>query len=183
MDRFTIRSAWLDDLPALMDVIRLATDELQRAFLTPPQVEASHAIMGLDTQLVSDGKYFVVEHGRKIAGCGGWSRRSTLYGGDHSIDLRDASLLVPGCDAARIRAMYTHPAFTRRGVGRMIVDTCERAAAEEGFSLIELMATLSGEPLYRHCGYTVVERTSATIGAVVVPLARMNKALDREQRP
>ncbi len=166
-----------------MDLIRLATDELQRDFLTAAQVEASHAIMGLDTQLIRDGTYFIVEHGRDLAGCGGWSRRSTLYGGDHSTDLRDASLLDPGRDPARIRAMFTQPVFARRGVGRLIVDTCERAAAEEGFSCMELMATMSGEPLYRHCGYAVVETTLAKIGAVAVPLVRMKKALGREPQP
>ncbi len=183
MGGFTIRSAGFDDLPALKDLIRLSTDQLQREFLTPAQLEASHAIMGLDTQLLRDATYFVVEHGREIAGCGGWSRRLTLYGGDHSTDLRDARLLSPGRDPARIRAMFTNPAFARRGVGRMIVDSCERAAAEESFSSVELMATMSGEPLYRHCGYAVVERTSATIGAVVVPLVRMKKSLDREPQP
>lgn len=179
MDGFAIRPARLDDLPALTDLIRLATEELQRGFLTPAQIEASHAFMGVDTQLVSDETYFVVEHGPTIAGCGGWSRRSTLYGGDHSRELRDDSLLVRGRDPARIRAMYTQPAFARRGVGRLIVATCEKAAAEEGFSCVELMATTAGEPLYRHCGYAVVERTSAGTAGVVVPLVRMKKALHR----
>src|SRR3569833_1357064 len=89
--------------------------ELQRGFLTPAQIEASRTIMGLDRQLVADGTYFIVEHDGRIAGCGGRSRRATLYGGDHTPG-RDASLLDPAVDAARVRAMYTHPDFARRGV-------------------------------------------------------------------
>jgi GNAT superfamily N-acetyltransferase len=90
-------------------------------------VKASYEVMGLDTQLITDGTYFVVEDGDEIAGCGGWSRRATLFGGDHSAG-RDAALLDPAHDAARVRAMYTHPDHTRKGVGRMVLDACEAAA-------------------------------------------------------
>ena len=98
-----------------------AIGELQRGFLSPAEIEASRAVMGLDTQLIDDGTYFVVESGGAVAGCGGWSRRATLFGGDHSAG-RDAALLDPAKDAARVRAMYTAPEFARRGVGRLILE-------------------------------------------------------------
>jgi GNAT superfamily N-acetyltransferase len=149
--------------------------ELLKPFLSPAQIEASYAVMGLDKQLIEDGTYFVVEQDGVIAGCGGWSRRATLFGGDHSAN-RDAALLDPKKDAARVRAMYTHPAFTRRGVGRMILDTSERAAAAEGFTRVELAATAGGEPLYRACGYTPLSRFQSGPGDIV-PMCLMSKAL------
>lgn len=173
----TSRLATEEDLPALRDLMALAIEELQRGFLTDAEIAASRAIMGLDSQLVADRTYFVVEAGGRIAGCGGWSRRATLYGGDHSSSLRDSGLLEPARDAARVRAMYTHPDFTRRGVGRMILSLCETAAAADGFGRAELMATLAGEPLYRACGYDEVERTNARVDGITVPLVRMDKIL------
>jgi GNAT superfamily N-acetyltransferase len=173
----TCRIAGDEDLPAMREIMRLAIDELQAGFLSPEEIVASHAVMGLDTQLVRDRTYFVVEADGAIAGCGGWSRRATLYGGDHSLELRELRLLDPAIDAARVRAMYTHPAFKRRGVGRLILDEAERAAAAEGFRRVELMATLAGEPLYRACGYREIERTSADVGGIKVPLILMGKDL------
>lgn len=158
-------------------IMRSAIDELQKGFLSDQEIAASRAFMGLDTQLVADGTYFVAEDGGYIAGCGGWSRRATLYGGDHSADLREPRLLDPESEPARVRAMYTHPEFTRRGVGRMILEASEIAARDEGFREVELMATLAGEPLYRACGYQQVERTSATVDQITVPLVRMRKRL------
>ena len=149
---------------------------LQRDFLSLAQVEASRSVMGLDQQLIADDTYYLVEQGQQLAGSGGWSRRATLYGGDHSVDLRDARLLDPAREPARIRAMYTHPDFARRGVGRMVLEQCEAAAVEHGFSRFELMATLSGVPLYTVCGYRAVERVeSAPVDGVTVPLVRMQK--------
>ena len=177
----TSRLAILDDLPALTELMALAIGELQRGFLSPDEIEASRAVMGLDTQLVRDGTYFVIEgageDGGRLAGCGGWSRRATLYGGDHSADLREPRLLDPAVDAARVRAMYTHPAFVRRGVGRMIIAVAEAAARAEGFTRTELMATLAGEPLYRACGYEPIESVFAEAHGQRVPLIRMGKAL------
>src|SRR5436305_942217 len=149
----THRLAVSSDLPALRALMELAIDRLQIGFLKPEEIIASRAVMGLDTQLVADGTYFLVEDDGRLAGCGGWSRRATLYGGDHSTALRDAAVLDPARDAARVRAMYTHPEFARRGIGRLILSLCEAAAAAEGFTRVQLMATLSGEPLYRACGY------------------------------
>ena len=173
----TIRTAVEADLPALRELMALSIGELQQAFLTSEQVEASYEIMGLDTQLVADRTYLVVEENRALAGCGGWSRRATLFGGDHTAG-RDAALLDPAVDAARIRAMYTHPGFARRGVGRLIIETCEAAASAEGFTRCEMAATLAGEPLYRACGYELIEPFDGiTSKGVVVPLKRMGKPL------
>lgn len=174
-----LRLAVPEDLPALRDLMSAAIGELLNPFLSPQEVAASFEIMGLDSQLVADGTYFLVEEEGALAGCGGWSRRSTLFGGDHSAG-RDAALLDPARDAARVRAMYTHPDHVRKGVGRLILDACESAAAGEGFARCEMAATLAGEPLYQACGYREIERFSApTSGGIEVPLVRMGKALPR----
>ena len=174
---FTHRLATRDDVPALAELMAQAIRELQKPFLSAEQVEASFSVMGLDTQLVDDGTYFVVEELGALAGCGGWSRRATLFGGDHTVG-RSAALLDPSKDAARVRAMYTHPLFARRGVGRLVLDLCERAAAAEGFARVELAATLAGMPLYRACGYRELERLdSDTPGGVRIPLMRMGKTI------
>src|SRR5437899_3077580 len=136
MTELISRKAVLADVPALTTVMDAAISELQRGFLDDAQIEASRPFMGLDTQLIEDGTYFVVEINRAPAGCGGWSRRATLYGGNHSPG-RDSQLLNPWLDAARVRAMYTHPAYARRGVGRLILSLCEEAAAAEGFARLE----------------------------------------------
>ena len=170
------RLATREDLDALHELMNLAIAELQKPFLDAAQIASSRTIMGLDTQLIDDGTYFIVTDDGALAGCGGWSRRATLYGGDRSPG-RDAALLDPAKDAARVRAMYTHPDFTRRGVGRLILKLCEEAARAEGFTRAELMATMAGEPLYRACGYQVIERTSDDRGGAPVPLLRMEKAL------
>ena len=170
------RLATRADLDALRALMNAAIGELQRPFMDAAQIESSRAIMGLDTRLIDDGTYFVVEAGTAIAGCGGWSRRATLYGGDHTPG-RSPALLDPARDAARVRAMYTHPQHVRKGVGRLILFLCEAAARAEGFTKLELMGTLSGEPLYRACGYVVVEALEDGRGGVPVPLKRMQKVL------
>ena len=170
------RLATRDDLPELLPLIDAAIGELLDAFLEPAQVASSRAIMGLDTQLIDDGTYFVVQDDGRLAGCGGWSRRATLYGGDHS-DGRDSALLDPGRDPAKIRAMYTHPRFTRRGVGRLILARCESAARAEGFTTASLVATLAGRPLYEAAGYQPVEHLTDDSGGAPVPLVRMRKTL------
>jgi len=175
-ETLTHRLAQRDDLGALRTLMDAAISKLQKPFLDEDQIASSRMIMGLDTQLVDDGTYFVVEADRRLAGCGGWSRRATLYGGDHSPG-RSAVLLDPVEDAARVRAMYTHPDHTRKGVGRLILSLCEEAARSEGFTRVELMATLAGEPLYRACGYEPCERVMDDRGGVAVPLLRMGKSL------
>lgn len=170
--RLAVR-ADLDALKALMDA---AIGELQKPFLDARQIASSRAIMGLDTQLIDDGTYFVVEAGGELAGCGGWSRRATMYGGDQTPG-RSAALLDPAVDAARVRAMYTHPGHTRKGVGRLILALCEAAARAEGFKRLELVATLSGEPLYRAYGFEPYESIVDDRGGAGVPLLRMRKPI------
>ena len=170
----THRAATPGDLAALSVVMDDAIGALQEGFLTPEQIESSRAIMGIDTQLVRDGTYFVVECDGQVAGCGGWSRRATLYGGDQTPG-RDPELLDPMVDPARVRAMYTNPAFVRRGVGRLILALCEQAAAAEGFTRLELMGTMAGEPLYRAYGFVPVERLTDDRGGAAVPLVKMAK--------
>ncbi|HEX7947770.1 MAG TPA: GNAT family N-acetyltransferase [Phenylobacterium sp.] len=172
----THRIAAAADIPALSAVMDAAIAELQKGFLDPAQIESSRMIMGLDRQLVADRTYFVVEDGGRIAGCGGWSRRATLYGGDHTPG-RDAALLDPATEAARVRAMYTHPDFARRGVGRLILELCEAAARAEGFRRLELMATLSGRALYSRCGFVDIEAIEDDRGGAAVPLVRMGKMI------
>ncbi|MHA6722125.1 GNAT family N-acetyltransferase [Sphingomonas sp. RS2018] len=176
--RLTARWATERDIPVLTTLMAAAIDRLQDGFLSPAQVVASRQVMGLDSQLIRDGTYLVIEEDGAAVGCGGWSRRATLYGGDHSTDLRDPALLDPATDPARIRAMYTHPDHARRGIGRMILGRCEGAAADAGFRTAELMSTLSGRPLYLRCGYRAVEDCDASVDGVIVPLIRMRKALN-----
>lgn len=170
------RLATRADVPALAELINSAIGELQKPFLTEEQIVSSRAIMGLDSLLLDDATYYVIEIGGALAGCGGWSRRATLYGGDGSPG-RDAELLDPATQPARIRAMYTHPGFTRRGVGSLILKLCEDAARAEGFKQVELMATIAGEPLYRACGFEPLEAVVDSRGGAGVPLLRMRKAL------
>jgi len=172
----TSRLAGPDDAPALDAVMNAAIAELQTGFLTEAQIASSRMIMGLDRQLIADGAYFMVESEGRVAGCGGWSRRATLYGGDHTPG-RDAALLDPATDAARVRAMYTHPDFARRGVGALILELCEAAAKAQGFTRLELMATLSGRPLYLRAGFTDIEAIEDSRGGAPVPLVRMGKVI------
>jgi len=172
----THRLARREDLEGLRTLMNAAISELQKPFLDDRQIASSRTIMGLDTQLIEDSTYFIVESDGKLAGCGGWSRRATLYGSDQSPG-RSAALLDPKLDAARVRAMYTHPAHARKGIGRLILGLCEAAAKSEGFSAVELMATMAGEPLYRACGYEAIERVDDDRGGVAVPLLRMRKPL------
>jgi GNAT superfamily N-acetyltransferase len=174
---FELRLAREDDVAALWRVMELSMRELLKGHLTPEQVTASRTIMGLDTQLIEDGTYFVADAQGAIAGCGGWSRRATHFGGDH-LPGRDARLLDPATESARVRAMYTHPAFARRGVGRAILAHCEKSAAEAGFKRVALVATMAGLPLYRACGYEDVESfNEITPDGAAVPLMRMQKQL------
>jgi len=173
----THRLARPDDIATLKPLMDRAIGELLKPFLAPEAVAASFSIMGLDTQLIADGTYFVVACDGEIAGCGGWSRRATLFGGDHSAG-RDAALLDPVKNAARVRAMYTDPAYARRGIGRLILELCETAAAREGFTRVELAATLAGVPLYRASGYVEIEPFETdTPSGVRVPLIRMGKVI------
>lgn len=173
----TIRLAQMHELEQLKGVMHAAISELQQGFLDPSEIEASRHVMGLDTQLIKDRSYYLVEQGDEIVGCGGWSYRATLYGGDHTRETRDPDRLDPARDAARVRAMYTHPDHARKGIGKLVITTCENAAREAGFKRAELMATLSGEPLYRAVGYQPIEHVKHLVDGVEVPLIRMEKPL------
>ena len=174
---FQIRRATHADSGAIRELIALSMSKLLAEVLTPAQVERSHDIMGLDTGLIEDGTYFVVHEGKALAGCGGWSRRRTLFGGDETASRND-NLADPATEPAKMRAMYTHPDYVRRGVGHLILSTAEQAARDAGFTVAELGSTASGLPLYRAKGYAVVEDISAHYDdGVVVPNYRMRKSL------
>ncbi len=171
-----IKFAQISDISQIKLLMNVAITQLQTPYLTPDQISASHFAMGLDTQLIEDETYYCVWERGQLAGCGGWSFRSTLYGGNHSAG-RDAARLNPETDRARIRAMYTHPNFTRRGVGRLILETSEAAARAAGFKGLEMAATLAGEPFYARCGYVVERRWQDENGPVPVPLLTMVKQI------
>lgn len=174
----THRLATLDDLEVLHTVMGRSIGQLQSAFLTPEQVAASHKVMGLDTQLLKDGTYFMIVSNGRVAGCGGWSFRATLYGGDESVVAREPERLDPATDAAKIRAMYTDPDFIRRGIGTQVMQLCEDAARDAGFKRVELMATVAGIPLYRKQGYeSSAPEHFADIDGIKIPLLRMEKRL------
>jgi GNAT superfamily N-acetyltransferase len=151
---------------------------LGSADYSPEQVESSLAhLFGVDTRLIEDGTYFVVESAARIVAAGGWSRRRTLFGGDQYATRSDDGL-DPATEAARIRAFYVSPQFARRGLGTMLMKACERAARAAGFRKLELMATLTGIPLYERAGFRVVEPTEITLpDGVRFPLSRMVREL------
>ena len=178
MPGLTYRLATEADSSAIAALMERAIESLQGAYLSPDEVAASRLSMGLDTQLIADRTYFLVEQDGLPVGCGGWSYRTTLHGGDDSAVQRDTRTLAPATDAARIRAMYTDPDFVRRGVGRLVLALCEDAARAAGFRRVELMATLAGEPLYLACGYLPIERVAKMAdGSLPVPGVRMGKDL------
>jgi GNAT superfamily N-acetyltransferase len=160
--RLTHRVATPADVDAIIELMRIAIRDNMKAFLSPAEIEAAQETMGVDMTLVADGTYFVIETvvGDRpvLVGCGGWGKRKTLYGGDHTAG-RDDSFSDPAVDAARIRAMYTHPAWVRCGIGTLLLELGEAAARNVGFKRIELGATLPGEPFYLARGYREVSRT------------------------
>jgi N-acetylglutamate synthase-like GNAT family acetyltransferase len=182
---FRIRQAASADVPALRTLIDASVRGLQAQDYTPRQIEGALAsVYGVDTQLIADGTYFVadaVPEGEQaepvIAGCGGWSKRKTLYGGDQWTG-REAGLLDPRQDAARIRAFFVHPAWARRGIGSMILQACEKAAQEAGFARYEMGATLTGVPLYAARGYVPVENLEVPLAnGERLPIVRMEKRI------
>ncbi len=177
MKKFSHRLATIDDMPVLNDLMNRAMEHFLPNFLSPEQVAASYEIMGLDSRLVADKSYFLVFDDGSLAGCGGWSRRQTLFGGDHSSG-RNPRKLDPKTEPARIRAMYTDPDHARKGVGRFILQLCENAAASEGFSRVELAATSAGIALYKACGYRTIKAwNEITTSGIAVPLTLMRKNL------
>lgn len=168
------RLARPDDVPALEALIARSARGLSAPYYTARQTEAAvRHVFGVDSQLITDGTYFVLEEEGRPVACGGWSRRRTLYGSDRAKSGPDP-VLDPAVDPARIRAFFVDPGAARKGLGRRLVDECVRAAREAGFRAIELVATLPGEPLYFACGFAVIERFDLELPeGVRLPVARM----------
>jgi GNAT superfamily N-acetyltransferase len=155
---YIIRKASLDDRAAIENLIVESARNLSLEDYSAQQIEAAiRTVFGVDTNLILDGTYFVAESSGMLVGCGGWSRRRTLFGGDQYAS-RDAGPLDPQSEAAKIRAFFVHPDYARQGIGRAILSVCEREARAYGFRSLELMATLPGLKLYRACGYAGDER-------------------------
>jgi GNAT superfamily N-acetyltransferase len=173
-----IRHAQMEDIPALAHLIRDSVSVLSLPYYTAKQINSALAhVFGPDTQLILDGTYFIAEADNQIAGSGGWSKRRTLFGGDQAKAMADP-LLDPAKDAARIRAFYVHPGWSRKGVATKILTACEEAARLAGFSRIELAATLPGEPLYSARGYRKCEPISIeTPDGESLPAFRMEKEI------
>ena len=172
------RLARPEDIPALERLIPLSVRELQAAYYSPAQREAALGpVFGVDRQLIQDGTFFVVDQGGEIVGCGGWSRRRSLFGSDHGRTEPDLEL-DPRHEPARIRAFFVHPSWARRGIGRSILTACEQAIGGAGFRTAELVATLAGEPLYAAFGYVPVERYEVPLTpSLGLPVVRMSKSL------
>ncbi len=180
---FLIRLARAGDIDALEVLIPLSVRGLQSSFYSSAQMEAALGpVFGVDRQLISDGTYFVVEHSGQIVGCGGWSRRRAVFGGDRARLVEDAAL-DPAHEPARIRAFFVHPDWARRGIGRGILSACESAIRAAGFRDAVLVATLAGEPLYTSFGYSVVERYEVPLsGGLALPVVRMVKSFEPQKQ-
>jgi GNAT superfamily N-acetyltransferase len=179
---FRVRKAVPADVARLREVIEASVRGLQAGDYSPAQIEAAlQSVYGVDSQLIADGTYFVVDmqQGRTalIVACGGWSQRRTLYGGDQFTG-REDSLLDPVHDAAKIRAFFVHPEWARRGLGTLILEACENAAIDAGFTRLEMGATLSGVPFYRARGYSEIENQMAPLGnGETLAIVKMGKEI------
>ncbi len=173
-----IRLATMADIPALQELIGESVRKLSVGYYTPAQIESSiKYIFGVDTQLVTDGTYYVAELDGVKAGCGGWSKRNTLYGGDQHKPVADP-LLDPEQDAARIRAFFVHPDYARQGIGTQIMNVCEDAARANGFTKLELGATLPGVPLYAKLSYEPFEQVEERLkDGELLGIVKMRKVL------
>jgi N-acetylglutamate synthase-like GNAT family acetyltransferase len=175
---YTIRKAQIQDRDAIQRLIAASARGLSKADYSDEQIEAAIAtVFGVDSALIEDGTYFVAEHDRELIGCGGWSKRKTLFGGDQ-FATRDASALDPRTEPAKIRAFFIHPKWSRKGVARAILSRCEDEARRAGFRTVELMATLPGVKFYLACGYDKSAMTDyEMVSGVTLPLLRMQKEL------
>ena len=176
---FQLRLATLDDVEALHELIALSVRGLMPQAYTPAQLEAALGNwLGLDTQLIVDQTYFIVETpGGTLVGCGGWSKRKTPFGSDHGAG-RENALLDPANEAAKIRAFFVHPDWARKGIGRMLLEVSERAAREDGFTQLEMGATLTGVPLYERFGYIAEDRLALPLdGDDALEIVKMTKSV------
>ena len=178
---WTLRLANNDDIPALEQLIPLSVRSLQAAHYSSAQMDAAiGTVFAVDRQLIADKTYFVAAEENRIVGCGGWSRRKAMFGGDRHHTGQN-TLLDLAHDPARIRAFFVHPSWARRGIGRAILEKCEAAILAAGFHTAELVATLTGEPLYASFNYTVVERYDVPMSnGLSLQVVRMNKRLKPE---
>ena len=180
----TLRPAVSADIPEIERLIHISVRALQRGDYSAAQIEgALGTVFGVDSRLIADGTYFVAEtqceENKIIAGCGGWSKRRTLFGSDHQAG-REDTFLDPKSEAAKIRAFFVHPEWARRGIARRILEHCENAARSEGFWRFEMGATLTGVPMYAACGYTEYERLEvALVNGCSLHVVRMGKILER----
>ena len=174
-----LRAATFADVPELQDLIARSVRGLSVGMYSPAQAEAALVhVFGVDTQLVADGTYYVIEENSALVAAGGWSGRRTMYGGDQAKREVD-SLLDPATEPARIRAFFVHPDWTRRGLARRLFAACEAAARARGFRAFELVATLPGEPLYRALGFTPIEPIPVPLpDGLTLPCLRMRLELD-----
>ena len=172
------RLATEDDVTALRALIDASARGLSAGFYSPEQIEAAVThVFGVDSQLIADGTYFVIDGPDGPVAAGGWSARRTLYGGDQMKGSADP-LLDPSTEAARIRAFFVHPRWARRGLARRLYAACESAARDAGFATFELMATKPGEPFYATLGFNIIERVLVPLpGGVEVPFARMRRRI------
>jgi GNAT superfamily N-acetyltransferase len=172
-----IRAAREEDAPAIEALIAASARHLSRGFYSDAETEAAIThVFGLDSELVRDGTYFVVERASALVGCGGWSKRRTLFGGDR-FAARESGLLDPAVDAARIRAFFIAPDQARQGIGAALLDTCEGAAIAAGFTRAALMATLPGVPFYAAQGYRPGPPIEHPCGDMAVRFVPMEKSL------
>ena len=173
-----LRPAHHADIPALQELIALSGRALSVGFYTPSQADAiTRHVFGVDSQLIDDQTYFVLECDSRIVACGGWSKRRTLFGGDKAKAGPDP-LLDPASESARIRAFFVDPSMARRGLGRKLMDACVAASQSAGFSSLELVATLPGEPLYIASGFAVLDRFDLDLPeGIRVPVSRMRMEL------
>jgi GNAT superfamily N-acetyltransferase len=174
----SIRVATMEDIPVLQKLIPESARGLSQGYYTSEQIESAiKCVFGVDTQLIADKTYYIAEADGQVVGCGGWSKRQTLYGGDQMKAEQDP-LLDPKVDAGRIRAFFIHPNWARKGIGRRIIEACEEAAKVDGFTRMELGATLPGEPLYAALGYEVTDRFDIPMqDGMTLPCAHMHKQL------
>jgi GNAT superfamily N-acetyltransferase len=174
--RYQLRKATLDDRPSLNALIARSARELSADDYKPEQIEgALRGAFGVDTQLIQDGTYFVVEADGKIVGCGGWSYRRTLFGGDSRAE-RDAAELDPRVDPAKIRAFFVDPDYARKGIGTQLLERCEAEARSRGFLRVELMGTLPGVRLYAARGYIPAEQVRYdVVPGVAIEFVPMSK--------
>ncbi len=174
-----LRLGTSQDIPALQNLIDQSVRALSIDYYSPAQIESALTnVFGVDTQLIADQTYFVAESGAQIVGGGGWSKRNTLFGGDQAKSHETDALLTPGKQPARLRAFYVHPDWSRRGIGRLITIACETAARSAGFTSVELIATLPGQPLYEANGYEIVSPFEIPLpDGLFLPAFRMVKTL------